>query len=334
MLYKRPGSDLWQIKFVLNGRTIRRSSRTSDKRLAERIEHQAREKIIKSTVDGVKPPFSWGQAVALWDSEKRTKRSLDTDAAIFKSMSEDFKGMDVQQIDSKTISKYRSKIVDRASPSTANRHLSLLRALLRLLERNDIIVKAPNITLFPIETKEPPWITPEQVTAVLNALPPHARDIAEFAVLTGLRRGNVLGLKWSWVDLARALAVVPAVSAKGKRTIPVPLSEPAKAIIERRIGIHPEYVFTGPRHEYGANPMEDGPLSTLKTAWATATKAAGVPGMRFHDLRHAWASFHTMNQTPDRVLQALGGWSSPKMLERYGHLKPGVLAEYAGNVKL
>lgn len=334
MLYKRPSSDCWQIKFSLNGRTIRRSSQTSDKRLAERIEHQAREEILKAELEGHKAPFSWDQATSLWCEEKRDKRSLDTDLVIFKSMAEDFDGLDVKDLTAKVVSKYRTKIANRASQSTANRHMALLRSVLRRLERIEIIDRAPSIEMFSLEVKETAWISPEKIVEVLDALPDYARDIAEFAVLTGLRRGNVLGLKWSWVDLVRSIAVVPAISAKGKRTIPVPLSEPAKTILERRVGIHEEYVFTGPGRQFGANVGVVGPLSTIKLQWAAATKEAGVPSLRFHDLRHAWASFHMMNETPDRVLQALGGWSSPKMLERYTHHKPGALAQYAGNASL
>src|ERR1700761_6327419 len=120
MLYKRAGSNCWQIKFQLNGRTIRRSSQTSDKKLAERIEHQAREEILRGNIDGNKPPFSWNQAVDLWLEEKSDKRSLDTDIAIFKSLSDEFNGLDVQQITGQLVAKYRTKVSRRATQSTAN----------------------------------------------------------------------------------------------------------------------------------------------------------------------------------------------------------------------
>lgn len=340
MLHKRKGSDCWQIKFSLNGRTIRRSSQTSDKRLAERIEHEAREEILKADLAGHKPPYSWEQAIDLWVSEKRTKRSLDTDLAIFKSMSEDFKDLDVSELTAKVVSKYRTKVANRASTCTANRHMALLRSVLKRLERLEILAKAPHIDMFDVEVKEPSWISPEQIQLVLSNLPAYARDVAEFAVLTGLRRGNVFNMLWSWVSLERRVVIIPAngemagARAKGKKTIVVPLSDASITILERRKGIDPEHVFTGPGRVFGSHVGVPSVITTIKLPWAAATKAAGVPNLRFHDLRHAWASFHTLNETPDRVLQELGGWSSHKMLERYSHLKPGALAQYAGNVKL
>jgi hypothetical protein len=59
---------------------------------------------------------------------------------------------------------------------------------------------------------------------------------------------------------------------------------------------------------------------------------AGLPNLRWHDLRHTWASWHRMAGTPDSALQELGGWASADMLQRYAHLAPGHVAAWAGNI--
>jgi integrase len=66
--------------------------------------------------------------------------------------------------------------------------------------------------------------------------------------------------------------------------------------------------------------------------WTGACKRAGVPGFRFHDLRHTWASWHAMAGTPLSVLQELGGWHSHEMVQRYAHLSPEHLANAAERV--
>jgi len=68
--------------------------------------------------------------------------------------------------------------------------------------------------------------------------------------------------------------------------------------------------------------------------WEAACKRAGVPGFRFHDLRHTWASWHAMAGTPLSVLQELGGWHSHEMVQRYAHLSPEHLAAAAERVGL
>jgi integrase len=50
---------------------------------------------------------------------------------------------------------------------------------------------------------------------------------------------------------------------------------------------------------------------------------------RWHDLRHTWASWHVQAGTPIHVLQELGGWSDIRMVQKYAHLAPEHLAEYA-----
>jgi integrase len=54
-----------------------------------------------------------------------------------------------------------------------------------------------------------------------------------------------------------------------------------------------------------------------KRAWRNACKRAGLKGLRFHDLRHTWASWLMQAGVPAYAIQSLGGWASPKMVERY-----------------
>jgi len=56
--------------------------------------------------------------------------------------------------------------------------------------------------------------------------------------------------------------------------------------------------------------------------------------LRFHDLRHPWASWHVQAGTPLFVLTELGGWETLEMVKKYAHLNAGHLAEYANNVTL
>lgn len=54
--------------------------------------------------------------------------------------------------------------------------------------------------------------------------------------------------------------------------------------------------------------------------------------VRWHDLRHTWASWHVQNGTPLNVLQELGGWESPQMVRRYAHFSAGHLAVYVAKL--
>ena len=81
------------------------------------------------------------------------------------------------------------------------------------------------------------WLTKEEVTRLLNALPPHQRQLARFAPATGLRQANVLGLRWSEVDLARSTARVHADEAKGSRRLANPLGNSADFGVRNAVSI-------------------------------------------------------------------------------------------------
>ena len=83
------------------------------------------------------------------------------------------------------------------------------------------IEKAPAVTLYPEAKRRVRWLTKEEVIRLLSALPPHQRQLARFALATGLRQANVLGMRWSNVDLDRRTAWVHADEAKGGEAIEV-----------------------------------------------------------------------------------------------------------------
>jgi integrase len=174
-----------------------------------------------------------------------------------------------------------------------------------------------------LEAPDPRFLTRQQVEDLIAALPQHSAQMVRFAVATGLRRGNVTGLTWDRID--GGFAYVPGSQSKGKRGIPVPLNADAMQVLEERRGIHPTHVFT----------FRGSPITQVATRrWREACRAVGLPNLRFHDLRHTWASWQAQAGTPVYALRELGGWSTDAMVRRYAHLGPGDLAGYADRTLL
>jgi integrase len=87
-----------------------------------------------------------------------------------------------------------------AGKPTVNRYLALVRAiLLRARDEWEWIDRTPKVKLFKEGPGRERSITPEQVVALLAELPLHQRDVVVFALATGLRQSNVVGLEWSHV---------------------------------------------------------------------------------------------------------------------------------------
>ena len=73
-------------------------------------------------------------------------------------------------------------------------------------------------------------------------------------------------------------------------------------------------------------------LKASTRAWRNCLKRVGIENFRWHDLRHTWASWHVQAGTPLHVLQELRGWASFQMVQKYAHLAPEHLANYADSL--
>ena len=148
-------------------------------------------------------------------------------------------------------------------------------------------------------------------------------DLLKFAISTGVRQGNVLGLESSQVDLERRTAWIHADQAKAGKAIGIPLNRVAMAVLTKQIGKHDAYVFT-----YRGKPLKQ----VNRRAWRRALVRAGITNFRWHDLRHTWASWMVQQGVSIAELQELGGWESVEMVRRYAHLAPDHLAKSAARL--
>jgi integrase len=197
---------------------------------------------------------------------------------------------------------------------SANRYLALVRAVVkRAADPWQWIEKAPSVTLYPEAKRRARWLNKEEATRLLDALSTHQQQLTRFALATGLRQANMLGLKWSDVDMKRRTAWVHADEAKGGEAIGVPLNDEAMAVLREEFGKYRLRVFM----------FKGRPVAQANTrAWRNAFKRAGIKNFRWHDLRHVWATWHVMAGITMAELQELGAWKSAEMVRRYAHFAP------------
>lgn len=145
-------------------------------------------------------------------------------------------------------------------------------------------------------------------------------------MLTGARRGEILGLRWCEVDLPRALIVLAPDRHKtgsNGRVRPIALPQPAVAILAS-MARKSTYVF----------PDSSGlaPITDLKRSWPKVIAAAKLPGLRVHDLRHTFASFAVTAGAPLYLVGKALGHAKASTTERYAHLRPEALHSVADQV--
>lgn len=324
MLYRRTGSPYWHVRFQIDGREVRLSTGTSNRAEAEEFETRARARAWRQVRLGDRPAITWEAARKRWLSEYE-KRSKDRDADRLKWFDEHLAGQPLANITREVIDELRALKAEQTSKATANRYMCVLRALLRKAANDwQMIESAPKVPMYSVAKHEPRWITFAQFDRLKSLLPAHLQDMAEFTVATGLRMRNVTHLTWDRVDMEREHVWIPSSQAKAAKPIPVPLNADAMKVLRKWQGVHETRVFV-----FRGKPVDDANGKAFKDA----ATAAGLPGLRWHDLRHTWASWHIQAGTAPHTLQELGGWASFEMARRYAHLSSEHLANAAKAVE-
>jgi integrase len=322
-LYRRPDTPNWWCRFQIDNREIRLSTGTRDKTQAKEFEAAARARAWRQTRLGERAPYPWEAARRRWLSEQRRKDNPSV-TTILNWLDGHLKGRTVQEITREVVDELRALKAAEASEATADRHMERLRAILRKC-RDDwqVVDSIPKVPMYRPRVPEPRWLRRAEFARLCRKLPRHLRLAARLAVETGLRMRSQAQLTWNRVDLKGRRAWVPGYQMKAGKPIGIPLSQEAVRILRalrRLAGKDAAYV-----HMWRGAPVDDFNTKAFKDA----VEAAGLGPLRWHDLRHTWASWHVQAGTSLHELMQLGGWASYAMVLKYAHLAPDHLAEAA-----
>jgi integrase len=207
---------------------------------------------------------------------------------------------------------------NRAAPYQANRVLAVLSKMFNLAERWGLRPDGSNpcrhVEKF-AERKRERMLSPTELARLGDALAadegsPYAVAAVKLLVFTGARLGEVLGLRWEWIDFERGEARLPD-SKTGAKTLHLP--PPALAVLAElpRLDGNP-YVIAG------AKP--GAALVNLEKPWRAIRQPAKLDDVRLHDLRHAFASVAASSGMGLPIIGKMLGHSQPATTARYAHL--------------
>jgi integrase len=241
-----------------------------------------------------------------------------------------------------TVNKITPKVIDRITArlqagelsrrplkhNTVANILGLLRRMLNVAKRWGHLEQVPEINSLKskgqrIESDR--WLTEKETTDLIVATEPQWRPIVVVGVRTGLRVGELQGLRWGDIDVDGGRLVVQRSwidklqdvgPTKGGKPREVPLAWDAVAALR---GL--SEVRAPKAHVFGSDkPFRQ---HELRDALRRAKRAAGLDKhVHVHMLRHTWASHCIMQGIGSRVVMQWGGWASEAMLDRYAHLAP------------
>lgn len=171
--------------------------------------------------------------------------------------------------------------------ATIDHELGALRAAYGLAKTEERLSRIPHVPKYgkSADVVRKGFVEHEQFEAVAAGLPEVLADVVRFAYLSAWRRGEVVPLTWEQVDLKARQVRLETSKSGDPRTLP--LVGELWQLIERRWQARqyetPRGTALSPLvfHDRGR------PVGDFRKTWATACKAAGVPGRRFHDLRRS-----------------------------------------------
>jgi integrase len=209
-----------------------------------------------------------------------------------------------------------AKIATDNGPYAANRAMQLCRAVCRLAVEENLLASDPtkSVTMKP-EEKRSRFLQPEELVRLEATLKAEtdrsAVDFVRLALLTGVRKGNLLAARWDEISFALSKWNIPETKNGEAQTIE--LTPSAVTVLKARERGDSPWVFPNPQSESGHAP-------DFKREWQRIRAAAGIPDCRIHDLRRTTASYEALSGQSLLIVGASLGHRSSQSTQVYARL--------------
>lgn len=306
---------IWWIRYSYQGQLIRHAV-GSDRRLAEQALQAIRGDIVRGSfkLRRIEERRTFDEMVKEYHEEKAAKRSLGRDITSFGNLSPVFGKRALHLITRRDIEAYSRERASKVKGATVNRELALLRHFFNIAIDKGYTDFNParGFKRFP----EAPWrhkfyFSEPEIEKLIGAAAPHLRPILAVAFGTGLRKGDILGLRWRDVDLDRS--IISIKMQKTEEPIEIPLIPMLRDLLEQmKLGAGlSQFVFS-----LGSRGKR---IGDIKTAFRAALRRSGLAdqGYRFHDIRRTFARMLYNHGVILTKIQRLLGHKSVLTTERY-----------------
>jgi integrase len=254
-----------------------------------------------------------------YQKARLTRKAFERENGIIEKHLKPFFSGSLASIRRCDVQRYITERSGKASAHSIHKEVNVIKHLLRLAVDWELI------PFFPAQGVKPPrvpagrvrYLQPTELRRLVSQCPEWLRPIVALAVLTGMRRGELLGLRWLDVDLSHGSLILPQTKNGDGRI--VYLSEGAQSVL-RSLPHQPvtslvENIFSG------ITPNQ------VTVAFRRACLKVGITDFRFHDLRHTSASWLRMSGADIHTVAQLLGHKDLRMAARYQHLSPAFLAD-------
>ncbi|MBI5846516.1 MAG: site-specific integrase [Nitrospirae bacterium] len=326
-LYKRKGSQFYWVSFKLpSGRKILESTKTTNKKLAERIhakrlmdiqegrwfETNYKKKPLKEMIERYRTEYT--------DSKGYYQKARDK--SIFKHLYAYFgEDASLSNVEERVGGYEHYRKAESAQTATILKELGLLRRMFNIARKQwkwKIANPVSDIELPKVRNERVRYLSEDEYTNLLQALEASEqkwlKPLVIIAMDTGLRLSNICDLKWSEVNLFSKMITMDAEAMKNDDYLGVPLTDRIFQVFKelRKTQSLSGYVF----HDNGKKLYD----RKVQRAFRGALKEAKIGNFHFHDLRHTFASYLRQKGVDLHAISTLLGHKDLRMTKRYAHL--------------
>lgn len=319
-IYKR-GKIYWIRYAGLDGKIVFESSGSDKFREAEALRIQRMQSIKEGKQPEIKKiaNHTFNELASEYIKWAERQRSFRSKQGFVKQLAETFGALPLRRFNSMLIEQYQTDRLQKGNkPATVNRFIATLKHMFTKaidwnMVEDEALKKIRKIKLLAENNRRLRYLSKEECQALINACDKHLKPIVITALNTGMRKGEILSLKWDNVDLKHGFILLDITKNGERREIPI--NGTLKAVLQgiiRRLDI-PHVFF---------DPATGKPYQNVKRSFNSACRRAGIRDFRFHDLRHCFASHLVMAGVDLTTIKELLGHKTLTMTLRYAHLAP------------
>ncbi|MHB8137978.1 MAG: tyrosine-type recombinase/integrase [Smithellaceae bacterium] len=319
-IYQR-GNLLWLRYAGLDGKIVFEPTGTDKLRNAEAQLHKR-----KAEIDSGKQPevikiknYSFRELAEEYVKWAERQRCFSRKIYMIKQLADEFGHYPLRRFDTRLVEQFQTgKLQKGLKPATVNRSIATLKHMFTKatdwnMVEDETLKRVRKAKLLEENNRRLRYLNKEECQTLINACKDHLKPIVITALNTGMRKEEILNLKWDNVDLKNGFILLSITKNGERREIPInaTLHDTLTRII-RRVDVSHVFYDAESGHRYG----------NIRRSFMTACRKANIRDFHFHDLRHTFASQLVMAGIDLTTVKELLGHKTLTMTLRYAHLAP------------
>lgn len=325
-IYKR-GSIYW-VRYALSDGTMKFETSGSTKfkdaeNLLIKRKQEVREGKLPETIHITNHSFK--ELAEEYKKFAARQRCYRTKVYLINQLIQDFGVLPLRKFSTMVLEQYQTTRMEKGNkPATINRFLATIKHMFtKAVDWNfveeEVLKRIRKVKMLEEKNERLRFLSSEECETLIDACPDHLRPIVTVALNTGMRKNEILKLKWDQINHGFILLV----DTKNGERREIPINENVRRVLTstiRRLDV--PFVFY--------DPTTLKPYGDIKHAFTSSCRRAGIVDFKFHDTRHTFASHLVMNGVDLATVRVLLGHKTLTMTLRYAHLAPAHKANAVG----